>query len=84
MNQDQSITEFADQVAAVLNEIRPALQIDGGDVELVSIDGKNVELRLSGPYIDGPYTVTLIRMGIERKLRDHISSLGKVITVNTF
>ena len=84
MNHDESITEFADQVTAVLNEIRPALQIDGGDVELVAIDGKNVEIKLSGPYIDSSYTVTLIRMGIERKLRDQIPSLGKVITVNTF
>jgi Fe-S cluster biogenesis protein NfuA len=84
MNETAPIPDFADQIKVALNEIRPGLQIDGGDVELVAIDGTNIQIRLFGPYIDGPYIVTLIRMGMERKLRAQVPSLGKVIAINTF
>lgn len=40
--------EFAGQVAAALAQIRPALQADGGDIELVEIEGANARLRLVG------------------------------------
>ena len=53
-------------------------------MKLIAIDGTNIQIRLAGPYIDGPYIVTLIRMGIERKLRDQVPSLGKVTAINTF
>ncbi|MFA5027091.1 MAG: NifU family protein [Candidatus Methylomirabilota bacterium] len=39
---------FAKQVAGALEQIRPALQADGGDVELVAIEGANARLRLVG------------------------------------
>lgn len=40
--------EFAQQVATALGQIRPALQADGGDIELVGIDGTDARLRLVG------------------------------------
>ena len=40
--------EFAQQVATALGQIRPALQADGGDIELVGIEGANARLRLVG------------------------------------
>lgn len=40
--------EFAQQVATALGQIRPALQADGGDIELVEIEGADVRLRLVG------------------------------------
>ncbi len=40
--------EFGRQVAAALGQIRPALQADGGDIELLGIEGANARLRLVG------------------------------------
>ncbi len=40
--------EFAQQVATALGQIRPALQADGGDIELVGINGTDARLRLVG------------------------------------
>jgi Fe-S cluster biogenesis protein NfuA len=80
---DESKLDFEKQVIEILDLIRPALQIDGGDVKLVAIDGPNVKVKLSGPYIDGPHVATLIKMGIERTLRDKLPNMGKVLLDNT-
>lgn len=40
--------EFARQVTAALDVVRPALQADGGDIELVAIDGNDARVRLKG------------------------------------
>ena len=40
--------EFAQQVATALGQIRPALQADGGDIELLGIEGTDARLRLVG------------------------------------
>ena len=87
MDESISAQNIEEQVLTVLAQIRPALQIDGGDVQLIAIDNSykcDVKLYLTGPYIDGLSTTTLIRMGIERKLREQIPTLGKVIAINTF
>jgi len=43
--------EFARQVAAAIDQIRPALQADGGDIELVSVIGQNARVRLVGACV---------------------------------
>jgi Fe-S cluster biogenesis protein NfuA len=40
--------EFARQVEAALAKVRPALQADGGDIELVSVEGRDARVRLKG------------------------------------
>ncbi len=40
--------EFARRVEAVLAKVRPALQADGGDIELVAVEGQNARVRLKG------------------------------------
>ena len=82
--EDSATTDLTEQIIAVLDQIRPALQIDGGNIDLISIEGRNVRIRLTGPYIDGPYTATLVKMGIERTLRDRIQDSVKVTCDNVF
>jgi Fe-S cluster biogenesis protein NfuA len=41
-------TEFARQVEAALAKVRPALQADGGDIELVGVEGRDARVRLKG------------------------------------
>jgi Fe-S cluster biogenesis protein NfuA len=40
--------EFVQQVTAALDKVRPDLQADGGDIELVAIEGQNARVRLKG------------------------------------
>ncbi len=44
----QEAGEFARRVAAALDKVRPALQADGGDIELVAIEGTDARVRLKG------------------------------------
>ncbi len=61
-----------DQIKAKLNELRTMLQADGGDLEVVRIDGKTVYLRLTGACGHCPHATMTIRNGLERILRETI------------
>jgi Fe-S cluster biogenesis protein NfuA len=65
-------------VETVLDELRPYLMADGGNVELVDIEGPVVKLRLQGACGSCPSSTMTLRMGIERKLRDTIPEIGEV------
>ncbi len=67
-----------DNVEKVLNELRPYLMSDGGNVELVEIDGPIVKLRLQGACGSCPSSTMTLRMGIERKLRESIPEIAEV------
>ena len=61
-----------DQIIALLDSFRPALQNDGGDMEIVAIDDNVVKLRLIGACGSCPSSTMTIKMGIERMLQDNI------------
>ena len=67
-----------ENVENVLDELRPYLLADGGNVELVEIDGPTVRLRLQGACGSCPSSAMTLRMGIERKLRESIPDIGEV------
>ncbi|MBL1210859.1 NifU family protein [Geminocystis sp. GBBB08] len=67
-----------DNVEQVLNELRPYLMADGGNVELVEIDGPTVKLRLQGACGSCPSSTMTLRMGIERRLREYIPEIAEV------
>jgi Fe-S cluster biogenesis protein NfuA len=70
-----------EDVQAVLEQIRPALQADGGDVELVDINEGVVHLRLIGACNGCPMSTMTLKMGIERILKERIPEVTKVIGV---
>lgn len=61
-----------ERVAAKLEELRGMLQADGGDLELIDIDGKIVHLRLRGACGCCPHAMMTLKGGIERVLREEI------------
>ena len=63
-----------DKIKAKLDELRPMLQADGGDMELVAIEGKNVKLMLKGACGGCPHATITIRDGIQRILREEIDA----------
>lgn len=71
-----------EKVEAVLEQIRPALQADGGDVELVDVsrDGL-VKVRLVGACGGCPMSIMTLKNGVERILREKVPELKEVVSV---
>ena len=63
---------LADKITARLNEMRQFLQTDGGDLEIVKIEGKTVQLKLRGACGGCPHATMTIKNGLERVLREDI------------
>ncbi len=71
-----------EQVEDVLNQIRPGLQADGGDVELVDVeDDGTVKVRLTGACAGCPMSTMTLKSGIERVLKENLSEVKEVINV---
>ena len=64
--------ELAQKITARLEELRVQLQADGGDLEVVAIEGKTVKLKLHGSCGSCPYATMTIKDGLERILRAEI------------
>lgn len=65
--------QMEQQIRDVLEELRGALQADGGDLEVVSIQGTNVLLKLMGACGCCPHAQMTLKNGIERILREKVS-----------
>jgi len=73
---------LGDRVSEVVDQIRPALQADGGDLELVGIDDKGVvSVRLQGACAGCPHSTMTLKMGIERHLKEKVPEVTEVISV---
>ena len=69
------------EIEKVLDKIRPALQADGGDVELVDVDGGVVKVRLTGACGGCPMATMTLKGGIEAALKERIPSVLRVESV---
>lgn len=70
------------QVEEVLNMVRPALQADGGDVELVDVSEDGVvSVKLTGACGSCPMSTMTLKMGIERTLKEKIADVKEVVQV---
>jgi Fe-S cluster biogenesis protein NfuA len=68
----------SENIETVLNELRPYLMADGGNVELVEVEGPVVRLRLQGACGSCPSSAMTLKMGIERKLKESIPEIAEV------
>jgi len=69
------------RVEEVLDMIRPALQRDGGDIQLVGLDGAKVQVRLQGACSGCPSSIYTLKLGVERHLKAMIPEIEEVVTV---
>ena len=70
-----------EKVEVALAKIRPALQADGGDVELVGVEGGVVKLKLKGSCAGCPMSQMTLKQGIERVLKAEIPEVKEVVAV---
>jgi Fe-S cluster biogenesis protein NfuA len=71
-----------EKVSEVLEEIRPALQADGGDLELVEVTDEGlVKLKLKGACGHCPMSTMTLKMGIEKRLRERVPEVREVQAV---
>jgi len=72
-----------EKVEASLEKVRPSLQADGGDVELVEVDDKTgiVRLRLTGHCAGCPMSQMTLKNGIERILKHDVPEVKTVLAV---
>lgn len=71
-----------EQVVESLEKIRPALQADGGDLELVDVtDSGTVKIRLTGACGGCPMSQMTLKMGIEQRLKEEIPEVEMVEAV---
>jgi Fe-S cluster biogenesis protein NfuA len=81
-NTTDTITDLTgtfQRVAKVINAIRPAVQADGGDVELVDLTpAGTVKIRLHGACVGCPSSMITLKEGIERNLQEHVPEVSGV------
>jgi Fe-S cluster biogenesis protein NfuA len=70
-----------EKVEAVLNKIRPSLQADGGDIELVSVKDGIVSVKLQGHCAGCPMSQMTIKNGVERILKQQVPEVKEVVAV---
>jgi Fe-S cluster biogenesis protein NfuA len=74
---------FKENVQEALNKVRPSLQADGGDVELVEVDEPEglVKVRLQGACAGCPMSQMTLKMGIEKMLKQSVPEVQRVESV---
>jgi len=75
--------EINGKVQDALNKIRPYLQADGGDVELVNVTDEGiVEVKLTGACVGCPMSQMTLRAGVERAIINDVPEIKRVEAVN--
>tara|TARA_B100001758_G_C18210553_1_gene504794 strand:- start:56 stop:286 length:231 start_codon:yes stop_codon:yes gene_type:complete len=69
------------EIEKALNEIRPFLQSDGGNIELVSFEKDIVKVRLLGNCISCSVNQMTLKNGVEMTIKKYVPSVKKVISV---
>ncbi len=70
-----------EKVTKVLEAIRPGLQMDGGDIELVGVEGGVVKVRLTGACSGCPMSMMTLQMGVERAIKREVPEVVRVEAV---
>lgn len=78
-----SAIPLRDRVQSILDLIRPAIQSDGGDIELLEVTPSGiVRIRMHGACVGCPSSSITLKQGIERNLREHIPEITSVQAVD--
>ena len=81
---DQTHDEFVERVKETIEKIRPALIMDGGDVELIEVIGKSAKVKLKGHCAHCPGAFMTLKYGIESILKQEVPGFEEVIPASDF
>ena len=70
-----------DRVQAVIERIRPLIQSDGGDIELVGVADNTATVRLTGNCVSCPSAQMTLYMGVEMALKEEIPEFEQLLVV---
>jgi Fe-S cluster biogenesis protein NfuA len=70
-----------EKVQEIIDEIRPALQADGGDVQLITVNDGVVKVKLKGACAGCPMSQMTLKMGIEQRIKDQLPEIKRVDSV---
>jgi len=74
--------ELKEEITAKLEDVRPSLQADGGDIELVEIkEDLTIVVRLLGACGTCPTSVITLKLGVEKYLKQHFPAIKEVVNV---
>jgi Fe-S cluster biogenesis protein NfuA len=74
-------TTVEEQVREALDLIRPAIQMDGGDIQLAEVSGSRVTVHLLGTCESCPISPVTLKHGVERILRERVPEVTEVIAI---
>ena len=69
------------EIEAVLDRLRPLLQADGGDIELVDVVGRRAYVRLQGKCSGCPSSHLTLHVGVEMAIRDALADFEELVLV---
>jgi len=67
-----------EKVQKALAEIRPRIQADGGDIDLVAVEGNVVKVRLRGACVGCPMSALTLKQGVERLIKAKVPEIQTV------
>ena len=78
------MNDIEQQIERVLEQVRPALRLDGGGIELVKYDPETgaVHVRFQGACVGCPMSQITLKMGVEAALQDAIPEIKEVISID--
>lgn len=76
-----SATTVEDQVKEALELIRPAIQMDGGDIRLTRVENGTVTVQLFGTCETCPISPVTLKSGVERLLKERVQGITEVIAI---
>ncbi len=71
----------SERVQTVIDRIRPFIQSDGGDIELVEVVGQKAKVRLTGTCVGCPSAHLTLYMGVEMAIREEVPELEELLVV---
>ena len=74
-------TTIEEKVKEAIELIRPMIQMDGGDIQLLSVEGGRVTVQLMGTCETCPISPVTLKQGVERILRERVPGFTEVIAI---
>lgn len=80
IRQNVGRVEMKEKVQEVINKLRPLLQRDGGDIELIDVNDGVVKVKLTGACGSCPMSQMTLKMGVESTLKKEIPEIKEVVS----